>query len=155
VGQTRVGGIDVNKASMRTALSAALALAFSSDDFTVVQFAAAVRSMSKSTNTDYNARLAAYDLKKLRGKDLVSKLAKSRRDQVPPSAIRTMGALLLPREMLLRPVLSAVYKNLTRKPLNYAEINTRFGKPCARSWTTCALLPENRQNFVEVVSAMA
>jgi hypothetical protein len=67
VGHTRVGGIDVNKPRTRAGLNAALALAFAPDGFTVGQFAATVRSMSKSTSTDYDARRAAYDLKKLRG----------------------------------------------------------------------------------------
>ena len=64
VGHTRVGGIDMNKPRTRAVLSAALALAFSPDGFMVGQFAATVRSMSKSTQTDYDARRAAYDLKK-------------------------------------------------------------------------------------------
>jgi len=52
VGGTRLGGIDIHKPRIRAVLSAALALAFSPGGFTVGQFAAAVRSMSKSTATD-------------------------------------------------------------------------------------------------------
>lgn len=126
VGHTRVGGIDVNKPGTRAVLSAALALAFSPDGFTVGQFAATVRSMSKSTRTGYDARRAAYDLKK-RGKSLVSKIAKSRRYHIPLSAIRTMGALVLLREKLLRPILSAVHnQNPTTQPVNCAEIDQHY-----------------------------
>jgi hypothetical protein len=108
-------------------LSAALALAFSPDGFTVGQFAATVRSMLKSPNTDYDARRAAYDLKKLRGKNLVSKIAKSRRYEVPSSAIRTMGALVLLREKVLRPILSAVRnQNATARPVNYTELDQHY-----------------------------
>jgi hypothetical protein len=83
--------------------------------------------MLKTTDTDYDARCAAYDLKKLRGKNLVNKTAKSRRYHVPPSAIRTMGALVLLREKVLRPILSAVHnKNGSTKPVNYAEIDQHY-----------------------------
>ena len=127
VGHTRVGGIDMNKPRTRAVLSAALALAFSPDGFMVGQFAATVRSMSKSTQTDYDARRAAYDLKKLRGKNLVTKVGKSRRYCVPPSAIRAMGALVLLREKLLRPILSAVRnQNATPKRLNYVGIDQHY-----------------------------
>ena len=127
VGHTRVGGIDVNKPRTRAVLSAALALAFSPDGFTVGQFAATVRSMSKFSHTEYDTRRAAYDLKKLRGKNLISKVAKSRRYHIPPSAIRTMGALVLLREKVLRPILSAVRnQNATTKPVNTTEIDQHY-----------------------------
>ena len=127
VGSTPVGGIDVNKPRIRAVFSAALVLAFSPDGFTAGEFAAAIRSMPKAVDADYHARRAAYDLKKLRGKNLVSKVAKSHRYHVPPSAIRTMGALVLLREKVLRPILSAVRnQNPTAKPLNYAEIDQHY-----------------------------
>jgi len=122
-----VGGIDVNKPRIRAVFSAALVLAFSPDGFTAGEFAAAIRSMPKAVDADYHARRAAYDLKKLRGKNLVSKVAKSHRYPVPPSAIRTMGALVLLREKVLRPILSAVRnQNPTAKPVNYAEIDQHY-----------------------------
>lgn len=127
VGQTRVGGIDVNKPRTRAVLSAALALAFSPDGFTAGQFAATVQSMLQGADPGYSARRAAYDLKKLRGKNLVSKIAKSRRYRVPPPAIRTMGALVLLREKVLRPILSAVRnQNPTAKPINYTDIDQHY-----------------------------
>jgi hypothetical protein len=127
VGRTRVGGIDINKPRTRTVLSAALALAFSPDGFTVRQFATTVQSMLKGAGPAYSARRGAYDLKKLRGKNLVSKVAKSRRYCVSLSAIRTIGALVLLREKLLRPILSAVHnQNPTTKPVNYTEIDHHY-----------------------------
>jgi hypothetical protein len=127
VGHTRVGGIDVNKPRTRAVLSAALALAFSPDGFMVGQFAATVRSLLKSTHTGYDARRAAYDLKKLRGKNLVTKVAKSRRYCVPPPAIRAMGALVLLREKVLRPILSAVRnQNVIAKRVNYVDIDQHY-----------------------------
>ena len=127
VGHTRVGGIDMNKTRTRAVLSAALALAFSPDGFTAGQFAATVQSMQHDADLGYSARRAAYDLKKLRGKDLISKIPKSRRYRVPPPAIRTIGALVLLREKVLRPIRSAVRdQNTTPKPLNHSEIDAHY-----------------------------
>jgi hypothetical protein len=81
----------------------------------------------KSTHTGYDARRAAYDLKKLRGKNLVTKVAKSRRYCVPPSAIPAMGALVLLREKVLRPILSAVRnQNVIAKRVNYVDIDQHY-----------------------------
>ena len=127
MGHTRVGGIDVNKPRTRAVLSAALALAFSPDGFTAGQFAATVQSMLQGSDAGYSARRAAYDLKKLRANNLLIKIAKSRRYRVPPPAIRTMGALVLLREKVLRPILSAVRnQNPTAKPINYSDIDQHY-----------------------------
>lgn len=91
VGKTRVGGIDVNKPRTRAVLSAALALACSPDGFTAGQLADQVRS-SGVLDPSYDARRAAYDLKKLRGKELVSKVLHSRRYCLPAASIRTIAA---------------------------------------------------------------
>ena len=127
VGKTQVGGIDVNKPRMQAVLRAALALACSPNGFTVGQFAATVQSMHQSTDPDYPARRAAYDLKKLRGKDLVSKVSKSHRYRIPPQAVRTMGALVILREKILRPILAGLGKpKMGRKPRNWSVIDEHY-----------------------------
>jgi hypothetical protein len=46
---------------------------------------------------------------------------------VPPSAIRTIGALVLLREKMLSPILSAVRNQVvTTKPINSAEIDQHY-----------------------------
>ena len=95
VGKTQVGGIDVNKPRTRAVLTAALALACSPDGFTARQFAATVQSVGSPTDPPYDARRAAYDLKKMRAKNLLTKVADSRRYLIPPQAIRTIGALVI------------------------------------------------------------
>jgi hypothetical protein len=126
IGHTRVGGLDVNKPRIRAAISAALALASAPHGFTAGEFAA-IRSMPKGVAGDYDTRRAAYDLKKLRGKDFVRKIAKSRRYNVPPSAIRTMGALVLMREKVLRPILAAVRnQNPSDEKVNCARIDEHY-----------------------------
>ena len=75
----------------------------------------------------YDARRAAYDLKKLRGKDLVSKLDNSRRYSVPPQAIRTIAALVILRDKVLRPILAGVGKpRMGRKPKTWSPIDEHY-----------------------------
>ena len=83
LGATRVGGVDLNKQRMRDALSAVLALAPAPNGFTVGEFAAKVHAMTGTSDPDYSVRQAAYDLRKLRGKQLVDKPARTRRYRVP------------------------------------------------------------------------
>jgi hypothetical protein len=71
VGETRVGGVDISKPRMRSVLSAVLALACSPNGFTVSELVAQVQS--RNPQLGYGPRRAAYDLKKLRGKDLIQK----------------------------------------------------------------------------------
>ena len=64
IGATRVGGIDLNRPRMRNALTAVLALAVATDEFTVADPAAKVRSLTGHDEHQYTVRQAAYDLRK-------------------------------------------------------------------------------------------
>ena len=68
-GTSRIAGVDLNKPRIRAALSAALALAPAPGGFTVAEHAARVRQITGQDG--YTTRQAAYDLRKLRGKQLV------------------------------------------------------------------------------------
>jgi hypothetical protein len=103
LGRTRVGGIDLNKPRIRAALAAVLALGVGPRGFTVAEFTAKVQQMTGLTQTGYTIRQAAYDLRKLRGKDLLVKPGRSRRYQVPSSAARTIAALLTLRDQVIAP----------------------------------------------------
>ncbi len=106
MGQTRIGGIDTNKIRMRTAMQAIIALAPAPDGFRLADLAQEVCSLSGQSATDYTVRQAAYDLKKFRAKNLVAKVARSRRYTVPVSALRAMTASLVLRDKVIRPVLA-------------------------------------------------
>ena len=69
VGQTKVGGIDFNKPRMRRVAEAVLALSTAPTGFTASELAQKVREMSGEAESAYGPRRAAYDLKKLRGKE--------------------------------------------------------------------------------------
>jgi hypothetical protein len=102
-GASRVGGIDVNKPRIRAALAAVLALAASPDGFTVADMTAKVHAMTGQAHATCNTRQAAYDLRKLRGKQLVSKPARTRRYYLPAQAARTISALLTLRDHVIAP----------------------------------------------------
>jgi len=106
IGATRVGGVDVNKPRIRNALTAVLALAVAPDGFTVADLAAKVRSLTGQADDQYTVRQAAYDLRKLRGKQLVTKPGRTRRYQVPGQAARTIAALLTLRDQVIAPILA-------------------------------------------------
>jgi hypothetical protein len=108
VGKVRVGGIDLNNPRMRAALSAALALGVAPMGFGVAQFRAKVQSMTGQLEADYTQRHAAYDLKKLRGKQLIAKLGRSRRYEVSASSMRAVSALYVLRDQVIRPLLAGV-----------------------------------------------
>ncbi len=105
---TRVGGIDMNVPRVRSALAAVLALAIAPAGFTVAQFTAQVRAMTGQTPEDYSIRQGAYDLRKLRGKQLVIKPGRTRRYHVPELAARTIAALLTLRDRVIAPLIASI-----------------------------------------------
>ena len=110
IGASRVGGVDLNKPRARAALSAVLALAVSPDGFTIGDLADKVRSLTGQNEQEYTVRQAAYDLRKLRAKQLVIKPGRTRRYQVPGEAARTIAALLTLRDQVIAPILAGVRK---------------------------------------------
>jgi len=108
VGQTRVGGIDLNQPRLRAVLEAVISLSPLPTGFSVSAVAAKVRQLLRLEPTQYTARQAAYDLKKLRGKNWVRKIGQSRRYEVIPESLRTMTAVWVLREKVIKPVLAGV-----------------------------------------------
>jgi hypothetical protein len=118
LGATRVGGVDVNKPRTCTTLAAVLALAPAPGGFTVTDLTTKVHTMTGQTG--YTIRQAAYDLRKLRGKDLVVKPGRSRRYQVPTPATRTITALLALRDHVIAPILAGIRSpRRGRKPTHW------------------------------------
>ena len=63
--------------------------------------------MSGRPESEYGPRRAAYDIKKLRAKGMVSKIGKSRRYESVPDGIRSLTALLILRDKVIQPLLAA------------------------------------------------
>ena len=149
---TRVGGIDLNIPRVRSALAAALALAVAPAGFTVAQFTAQVRAMTGQPPEDYSVRQGAYDLRKLRGKQLVLKPGRTRRYHVPELAARTIAALITVRDNIIAPLIAGIQTpRHGRPPKHWTSIDrdyetlrrdmktlfTDLGITTALSTTTC------------------
>jgi hypothetical protein len=106
LGSKPVAGIDLSKPRLRAVLNAVIALAASPNGIAVSDLAAKVRELLGLSPQDYKSRHAAYDLKKLRGKQWVVPIGKSRRYQLTSDGIRTISALLTLREKVIRPLLA-------------------------------------------------
>jgi hypothetical protein len=125
LGAIRTGGIDLNKPRLRAALSAALALAPAPDGFTVADHAATVQRMTGMAS--YTLRQSAYDMRKLRGKNLAAKPGSSRRYHVPPEAARAIAALLAIRDHVIAPILAGVRSpRMGRKPAHWTRIDRDY-----------------------------
>jgi hypothetical protein len=133
IGQTRVGGIDLNKPRMGRVAEAVLALSASPTGFTASDLARQVRSMNGQTESEYGARRAAYDIKKLRAKGMVQKIGKSRRYDSVPEGLRALTALLVLREKLIRPLLAASRQSQPpSKPAHPTPIDNHYESLRAR-----------------------
>jgi hypothetical protein len=124
-GTGTIAGVDLNKPRIRAALSAALALAPAPGGFTVTEHAAKVRAMAG--HEGYTTRQAAYDLRKLRGKQLIDKPGRTRRYHVPPDAARTIAALLTLRDHVIAPILAGVRSpRMGRKPKIWTAVDRDY-----------------------------
>lgn len=112
VGQSRTAGVDLHKPRLRAVIEAVIDLAVTPGGFTASAVAARVREILGLQASAYRPRHAAYDLKKLRGKQWVQRLGKSRRYTVPALGLRMMSALLILREKVIKPVLAGAGKPL-------------------------------------------
>lgn len=106
LGRTRLGGIDINRPRARAALSAALALAACPGGFTAARFTAKVQAITGDTG--YTARQAAYDIRKLRAKNLIVRSGRSRRYHTPPEAARTLAGIVVLRDQVIVPCLAGI-----------------------------------------------
>ena len=104
IGKTKVGGIDFNKAHMLHVTQAVLALSAWPGGFPAFQLAAQVRDCGEA---DYQSRQAAYDLKKLRGKEMVQRVSNTRKYEPTCTGLKAMTALLVLREKVIKPLLAA------------------------------------------------
>jgi hypothetical protein len=124
VGSTRVGGVDINQPRIRAVLRAVIALSLFPDGFTSAQLAQCVSAI---LGDSYSPRQAAYDLKKLRSKNLVH--FARRRPYYEPSSegLRTVTALLVLRDKVIKPILTGASRpQAGRRPNQRAAIDEHY-----------------------------
>ncbi len=105
VGAARVAGINLASARMAAVMESVVALATQPGGFSSGDLATKVQERRRLAADNYQPRHAAYDLKKLRGKLLVHKIGKSRLYESSAEGLRTLVALGMLREKVLKPVL--------------------------------------------------
>jgi hypothetical protein len=105
VGAARVAGINLASARMAAVMESVVALSTQPGGFSSGDLAIQVQERLGVSAEDYQPRQAAYDLKKLRGKTLVCKIGKSRLYEAPAEGLRTLVALGMLRDKVLKPVL--------------------------------------------------
>jgi hypothetical protein len=127
VGRARVGGIDIDKPRMRAVIEAVTGFAAAPLGFRASDIAAKVREIMGYSEDTYTSRKAAYDLKKLRGKNVIHRVGKSRRYEVVAQELRAVTALLVLREKVIKPVLAGAGKpRRGRKPKNQSPIDAHY-----------------------------
>jgi hypothetical protein len=114
VGAARVAGINLASVRMAAVMEAVVALSLQPGGFTSGDLAVKVQERLGVSAEEYQPRQAAYDLKKLRGKTLVRKIGKTRLYEAPADGLRTLVALGMLREKVLKPVLRS--RNLQGPP---------------------------------------
>jgi hypothetical protein len=78
-----------------------------------------VREIIGCDENAYTSREAVYDLKNLRGKNVIRRIGKSHRYEIVPAGLRAVTALLVLREKVIKPVLAGAGKaRRGRKPKN-------------------------------------
>jgi len=128
-GARRTAGVDLQKVRMRAVAEAVIALAAKPEGFSAANLAERVRAQQGRAMSSYAARKAAYDLRKLRGKSLVEQIGKTRRYRVRRPGIRTLAALLILREQVIKPVLAGVCRpKRGRPPKNLHPLDDHYQK---------------------------
>jgi hypothetical protein len=127
VGKITVGGIDLNKQRMRRVTEALIPLSASSHGFTASDLAAQVRALSAQSPAQYGPTRAAYDLKKLRGKQIVRRIAHTRRYEAVPTGLRAIAAIVVLRNKAIKPLLAAAQGlKPSRGPQNPNRLDTHY-----------------------------
>ncbi len=115
-GNRRLAGLDMNKARNRAVVETVVALASAPEGFAVEQVAQAMRERLGCAPEAYSTRRAAYDLAKVRGKELVERIPGRRRYQSQPTQLRALCGYVLLREQVIKPLLAGAAKTSVPPP---------------------------------------
>jgi DNA-binding transcriptional ArsR family regulator len=117
-GNRRLAGVDLQQPRIQAVSKAVLALAPKPQGFTVCELAEKTRQLYPAGAGDYTHRQAAYDLMKLRGKNLVERISTTRYYRIKSAGIRILAGLLILREKVIKPVLAGFGKPRVGRPLH-------------------------------------
>lgn len=112
-GNRRLAGVDLQKPRLRAVAEAVVALATNPSGFTARELCRKMPQYWPQSTQHYTCRNAAYDLRKLRGKQLVERIDNTCRYKVPPHGIHVLAGLIILRQKVIRPVLAGLTKRRT------------------------------------------
>jgi hypothetical protein len=145
VGATRVGGIDVNRPRMQAVMEGVIALSIKPRGFTASDLATNVKEILGGSVPDYQSRHASYDLKKLRGKELVRRIKHTQFYEASPEGLRAMVCFLVLRKKVLIPLLAGTEKcKLRRRPTKQSQIDIHYQK-----------IQDEMQNIFQIIGVAA
>ena len=85
------------------------------------------QGVRRTGQSDYTVRQAAYDLRKFRGKGLVTTPGRGRRYHVPVQSARAVTALLALRDQVIAPLLAGVRSPRPgRKPSTWTPVDRDY-----------------------------
>jgi hypothetical protein len=123
----RTPGIDPSSPRMRAVLEAVLELASTPNGFKTSALAARVRRRLRLPEGAYTTRHASYDLKKLRAKNLVSRVPRRHRCEPVPDGLRAIAAFLTIQDKILVPLLARDrHSTSPREPHNPIPADTHY-----------------------------
>ena len=125
LGKSSVAGIDLHQPRIRAVMHTVIALAPTPRGFSASELAAGVRQRLKLDSHQYLPRHAAYDLRKLRAKTWVDKVAQSRRYEPNLDGLRTMTSLLLLHEQVRKPLFAATTCSVDQQPKT--DLDSQYG----------------------------
>ena len=108
-------------------MRASLALATAPKGFTASDLARKVADLNPAKDGSYTPRQAAYDLKKLRGKQLIDRIGSSHRYRPSDKGLRAMTALVVLRDKVIKPLLaSCCQRKRGQKPKNVRPLDVHY-----------------------------
>jgi hypothetical protein len=115
-GSKRLAGIDLNRSGMRTVVAAVVALSPQPGGFSRADLARKVQEMVGWKPEQYSPRRAAYDLAKIRGKDIVERAYRSCCYVAKAEGIRKLCAYTVLRERVLKPIMAGAGRPYVELP---------------------------------------
>jgi hypothetical protein len=126
-GSKRLAGVDLNKSRMRTVAGALVALSPKPGGFTTADLALKVQEMASWKPEQYSARRAAYDLAKIRSKDIAERVGRSRRYVAKAEGVQKLCAYTVLREKIFKPIMAGVGRShVGRLPKNSHPIDIHY-----------------------------
>jgi hypothetical protein len=122
-----VGGLDVNRPRMRAVMKRVIALSTHPRGFNASELAGRVKEILGDSIPDDHAQQASYDLKKLRGKDLVRRIKPSWSYEASQEGLRAMAGYMVLREKVLNPLVAwTCHPKRRPKPSNRSQIDIHY-----------------------------